>query len=54
MKGLQILAIVAIVTGYVFASLGIFGQEHGLIQLGAIIAVIGMVAAVFSLLVMDR
>ena len=54
MKGLQILAVVAIVTGFVWASIGIFGQAYGLIQLGAIIAAVGMVAAVLSILFMER
>lgn len=53
-KELQILAIVALVTGYVFAAIGIIGQAHGLIHLGAIIAAIGFIAAVLSLIVMER
>lgn len=53
MKGLQILAVVAIVTGFVHAAIGIIGQAHGLVQLGAIIAVIGMAAAVLSVLFME-
>ena len=53
-KALQILAIVAIVTGFVWASIGIIGQAHALIQLGAIVACVGMVAAVLSVLVMER
>lgn len=52
-KGLQILAVVAIVTGFVWAGIGVVGQVHGLIQLGAIIAAIGMVAAVLSVLLME-
>lgn len=54
MKGLQVLAVVAIVTGFVWASIGIIGQAYSLIQLGAIIAVIGLIAAILSLLVMER
>ena len=53
MKGLQILAVVAIVTGFVWAGIGIIGQNPGLVQLSAIIAAIGMIAAVLSLLVME-
>lgn len=53
MKGLQILAIVAIVTGFVHAAIGVVGQVHGLIQLGVIIAAIGMAAAVLSVLFME-
>ena len=52
-KGLQILAVVAIVTGFVWAGIGIIGQAHGLIQLGAIVACIGMLSAVLSLLVWE-
>ena len=54
MKALQILAIVALVTGFVWAGIGIVGQNPGLVQLSAIIAAIGMIAAVLSLLVMER
>ena len=50
MKGLQILAIVAIVTGFVWAGIGIIGQNPGLVQLSAIIAAIGALAAVLSVL----
>lgn len=53
-KGLQILAVVAIVTGFVWAAIGIIGQSAGLVQLSAIVACVGMVAAVLSLLVMER
>lgn len=53
-KGLQILAIVAIVTGFVWASIGIIGQSAGLVQLSAIVACVGMVAAVLSVLFMER
>ena len=52
-KGLQILAIVAIVTGFVWASIGIIGQSAGLVQLSAIVACVGMVAAVLSVLFME-
>ena len=52
-KGLQILAVVAIVTGFVWAAIGIIGQSAGLVQLSAIVAAIGMIAAVLSLLVME-
>ena len=54
MKGLQILAIVAIVTGFVWAGIGIIGQAYGLIQLGAIVACVGMLSAVLSVLVTER
>lgn len=53
MKGLQILAVVAIVTGYVWAAIGIIGQAAGLVQLSAIVACVGMVAAVLSVLFME-
>ena len=53
-KGLQVLAIVAIVTGFVWAGIGIIGQNPGLVQLSAVIACIGMIAAVLSVLVMER
>ena len=53
-KGLQILAIVAIVTGFVWAGIGIVGQSYELVQLGAIVACIGMLSAVLSVLVMER
>ena len=52
-KGLQILAIVAIVTGFVWVGIGIVGQAYGLIQLGASVACVGMVAAVLSVLFME-
>lgn len=52
-KGLQILAIVAIVTGFVWGMIGVIGQSHGLIQLGASVACVGMIAAVLSLLVWE-
>lgn len=54
MKGLQILAIVAIVTGYIWAAIGIIGQSYEFIQLGAMVACVGMLSAVLSLLFMDR
>ena len=54
MKALQIMAIVAIVTGFVWASIGVISQDAGLVQLAAIIACVGMVAAVLSLLFMER
>lgn len=53
MKGLQILAIVALVTGFVWASIGIIGQAPGLVQLGAIVACVGMLSAVLSVLFME-
>ena len=53
MKALQILAVVAIVTGFVWASIGIIGQSAGLVQLSAIVACVGMVAAVLSVLFME-
>lgn len=53
MKGLQILAIVAIVTGFVWAGIGIIGQAPGLVQLSAIVACVGMAAAVLSVLFME-
>lgn len=52
-KGLQILAIVALVTGFVWASIGIIGQAPGLVQLGAIVACVGMLSAVLSVLFME-
>ena len=54
MKALQILAIVALVTGFVWAGIGIIGQDAGLVQLGAIVASIGGIAAFLSVLVMER
>lgn len=53
MKGLQVLAVVAIVTGFVWAGIGIIGQNPGLVQLSAIVACIGMLSAVLSLLFME-
>lgn len=53
-KGLQILAVVAIVTGFVWAGIGIIGQNPGVVQLSAIIAVIGMFAAVLSVLFIEE
>ena len=53
-KGLQILAIVAIVTGFVWAGIGIIGQSAGLVQLSAIIAAIGALAAVLSVLFIEE
>ncbi len=53
MKGLQILAIVALVTGFVWAGIGIIGQNPGLVQLSAIVAAIGMLSAVLSVLFME-
>lgn len=52
-KGLQILAVVAIVTGFVWAGIGIIGQNPGLVQLSAIVACVGMFAAVLSVLCME-
>ena len=52
-KGLQILAIVAIVTGFVWAGIGIIGQSAGLVQLSAVVACVGMIAAVLSILFME-
>ena len=52
-KGLQILAIVALVTGFVWASIGIIGQSAGLVQLSAHVACIGAIAAVLSVLCME-
>ena len=49
-KGLQILAIVALVTGFVWAGIGIIGQSAGLVQLSAIVATIGAIAAFLSVL----
>ena len=54
MKALQILAIVALVTGFVWSAIGIIGQNPGVVQLSAIIAAIGGIAAILSLLVMER
>ena len=54
MKELQILAIVALVIGFVWAGVGIISQNHGLVQLAAIIACVGMVAAISSLLFLER
>ena len=53
-KGLQILAIVAIVTGFVWAGIGVVGQSYELVQLGAVVACIGMLSAVLSVLFMER
>ena len=53
-KELQILAIVALVTGFVWGAIGIIGQNPGLVQLSAIIAAIGGIAAILSVLVMER
>ena len=53
MKELQILAIVALVTGFVWAGIGIIGQNPGLVQLSAIIASIGGLAAFLSVLFME-
>ena len=53
MKALQILAIVALVTGFVWAGIGIIGQSAGLVQLAAIVACIGMLSAVLSVLFME-
>ena len=53
MSGLQVLAVVAIVTGFVWASIGIIGQAYALIQLGAIVACVGMLSAVLSVLFME-
>ena len=55
-KGLQILAIVAIVaivTGFVWASIGIISQAPGLVQLSAIVACVGVLSAVLSVLCME-
>lgn len=52
-KELQILAIVALVTGFVWAGIGIIGQNPGLVQLSAIIASIGGLAAFLSVLFME-
>ena len=52
-RGLQILAIVALVTGFVWAGIGVIGQSAGLVQLSAIVACIGMVAAVLSVLFVE-
>ena len=53
MKALQILAIVALVTGFVWAGIGIIGQAYELVQLGAIVACVGGIAAVLSVLFME-
>ena len=53
MKALQILAIVALVTGFVWAGIGIIGQSAGLVQLSAIVACVGMLSAVLSVLFME-
>ena len=53
MKGLQILAIVAIVTGFVWVMIGIVVQAYGLIQLGVLVACVGMLSAVLSVLFME-
>ena len=52
-KGLQILAIVALVTGFVWAGIGIIGQSAGLVQLAAIVACVGMLSAILSILFME-
>lgn len=53
MKALQILAIVALVTGFVWASIGIVSQNPGLVQLAAHVACVGTTAAVLSVLCME-
>lgn len=53
MRALQILAIVALVTGYVWVGIGIIGQSAGLVQLSAIVAAIGATSAVLSVLFME-
>lgn len=54
MKGIQILAVVAIVTGFVWAAIGIIGQNPGVVQLSAIVACVGMFAAVLSVLFVEE
>jgi len=53
-KELQILAIVALVTGFVWGAIGIIGQDAGLVQLSAIVACVGMFAAVLSVLFIEE
>ena len=53
-KELQILAIVALVTGFVWGAIGIIGQDAGLVQLSAIIAAIGGIAAILSVLFIEE